>query len=383
MRHLALALLLLAGCNLEPDPSELFHEVGLHVEADGADADAHFISLAEAAESSLALALPALENTELAEAILAAHDRGVTVELVTDSEQEDDAGIAMLRDGGVPVRLANPGLEYFDFNILRDVSWTSDQTLMTHAFAVQDRRRAVAASSAGRVDPGTRVVFTLRGEDLVEDLLREHNQVFGGTDATAVTAFSSQAKSIAHLHWTFPTTSRHRLQLWFGPQQRLTKRFIDRIYDAKSSIWLLTDDLANEGLTRALQEKARNGFDVRVVVGPRFGTAQPLLSSLFRSQTSDVVKGRVCAPGAIPTLLLIDYEPARDGRQYTASAKVLSHDVYSAARLYRANEVINDQLIDGTLWVLEESATPSGPLLDLQGVWDEHFEGASSTLDCP
>ena len=47
----------------------------------------------------------------------------------------------------------------------------------------------------------------------------------------------------------------------------------------------------------------------------------------------------------IPTLVLIDEDEARDGNTYPTRAFLLSHDLYSAARLYKDQEVISDQLL--------------------------------------
>ena len=46
-------------------------------------------------------------------------------------------------------------------------------------------------------------------------------------------------------------------------------------------------------------------------------------------------------------------------------AFVLSHDLLSASRLYYSTTIPTDQLIDGTLLVLEDPGQPSGPMLDL------------------
>lgn len=385
---MSLLLLALAGCsNGDPETSDLFHAVQIQVPTTAAEADAFFVDLADSATTTLDVALPALETTTITDALVAAHDRGVEVAVVTDFDRQDDPGVAALIEAGIPLTLADDGITYFDFNIKRDVAWTSEQTIMSHAFAIADSARAVAATSAGVDGPGSRVVLEIRGEDLVADLGIEHNQVFGGTDATATTAFDSAAKSIADFRWSYPTTSDHRLELWLGPQERLTKRIIDATYKAKSSVWVLTDDFVNEGLLAALQAKGAHGFDVRLVTGPNLdGRNDPNLFRFYqglRNDTPEVDKHRICDPVVVPTVVLIDYEPARNGVQYTSRAFVLSHDLYSAARLYNSTEVVNDQLIDGNLWVFDDYDAPSGPMEVLQGVFEDHLSRATGGLQCP
>lgn len=371
----ALPLLALAAC-VAPE-MDTFNQLQIDV-VEGEEATSRpFVALIEGAERSLHVAIPAGEDVALSEAIIDAWDRGVDVEVVTDIDQREDAGIALLLDEGVPVRLASDGIAYFDFNINADVSWVSEQTIMAHAYAVADRQRIVAANRVGTLDAGTRVVLQLTGERIVEDLLAEHNQLFGGIDATATTAFDGLAKSVVDFRWLYPTQTDVDLEMWFGPQERLTKRIIDAVYSARSSAWVLTNDFADEGLARALQEKAKWGFDMRVVVGPDFSGSNPLLSRILSNETPDVEKRQV-DDADVPTIVVVDWDEGRDGRKHTTRVFVLNHDLYSATRLHRGIEVVNDQLIDAALWVLVDYDEPSEPLHALQQVfWDHHERGGA------
>lgn len=377
MRTLPLGpiLALVAGCT-PPDPDALFNQVALTVAADEAEAAAPFVAAIDDAADAVHAALPAAEDPAVADALLRAWDRGLEVELVIDGDTAAQPAFTALIDAGVPTRLADTGITYFDFAQNLDVSWGSEQTIMAHAFVVTDRRRAVAASTIGRAGAGTRVVFELRGEEIVEDLLSEHVQVFGGTDATAVTAFSNPAKSIADARWRYGTGTDQDLELWFGPQERLTKRVIDAIYAARSAVWVMTDDLANDGLAKALQDKAAWGFDVQVVVGPRFGESSSLLSRVLEDETPDVQKRQLSGVDVVPTVVLIDYPDDPEGYRSVARAMVLNHDLYSAARLYRGQEVETDQLIDAAMWVLSDVTAPGDEMLALEAVFRDAFDAA-------
>ncbi|MBW1877983.1 MAG: hypothetical protein JRJ84_06455 [Deltaproteobacteria bacterium] len=377
-----LLLLALVGCNAPPD-MDTFSQVRVHAPEDAETAHATFIDLFDSAEETLDIALPAIEDEALSDAIIDAWDRDVAVRVVTDIDRSADAGVVALLDAGVPLTLADDSITYFDFNILRDVEWTSDQAIMSHAFAIADGVRAVNATTAGTLDEGTRLVLDLQGEDLMIDLWIEHNQVFGGSDAVALTSYSSAAKSIADFRWAYSTQTDQLMEMWLGPQERLTKRIIDAIYSARASVWVLTDDFANDGLAAALQDKAEYDFDVEVVVGPNHGSSAYAISEVLRTETPNVSKHRICDPGEVPTLVLIDYVRARDGNRYTSRAFLLSHDLYAAARLYRSSEVINDQLIDGNLFVLNDYDAPSGAMEDLQQVWEDHLGLSTGGLTCP
>ncbi|MCB9795874.1 MAG: hypothetical protein H6741_24520 [Alphaproteobacteria bacterium] len=353
-------LMLLAGC-AAPDVSELFHDAHAEIVDGDADVEAAFIDMVDGAERSLAVALPSEPSDPLAAALVQAVERGVDVRFTTDV---DAAGprVDALADAGAEVSLADGAVSYFDFAFNVDVSWTSEQVVMSHALVLADDTHALSASGYGGED-GPRLLWTLRGEDLGADLFWEHNQIMGGSDASSLTAYSSLAKSVADFRWAYPTTSDLQLEMWLGPQERLIKRVIDATYAARASVWVLTDDLSDEGLVTALQAKAADGFDVQVVVGAGFGEASASLSQRLELYAPSVE--RYQSEQRLPTLVLVDQRRDRIGRWNTARAMGLSHPIWSASRLYLGAEVQTDQLTDGNLFVLNDFGEPSGDLLDL------------------
>ncbi len=367
-----LPLVLLGAC-APPDPGALFTSATARVLPDGQATDALLIDAIDAAKDSLHVALPAAEDTGISDAILRAFDRGVDIQVLTDVDREGDPGITALIDAGVPVSLADGGMTYFDFTTSRDVTWTSDQVRMTDCWVVTDGLRVVGCTLAGSLQGGPRVAFDVKGEEIAEDVLGEHNQIFGGTDATALTSFSNPAKSILDLNATYPNTDDTRVGVWFGPQERLTKRVIDAIYGARSSIRVLTDDLSNDGLARALQDKAKNGFDVTVITGPHFGLASSVQAREYENGTPDVDKFARTDVDQLPTVILIDFEDTRLGQRSLAKAMVLTHDLVSSARIWKGSEVVSDQVLDGTLWSLEDSDEPSPEMIDLLALFEDQL----------
>jgi hypothetical protein len=369
-------LLALAGC-AAPDAGDSFTRVSGTIATTGEEAGLLFADFIDEAQHTLSVALPSLQDEVITDALVQAWDRGVEVEVVTDIDQLEDPGSEALQEAGVPLRLVDDGLGFFDFSLGRDVGWSSSQVMMSHAFAVADETQILSASTAGALGEGARVVFSATSEDLGDDLLMEFNQLMGGSDATAMTAYSALAKSVADSRWRYPTSDGGVLEMWLGPQERLTKHVIDAVYSARSSIWILTNEFANDGLATALQTKASDGFDVKVVVGPDFYTTSQLQSKELKNETPGVSKRKVDVQ-TVPTIVLIDYDPARNNRRYTARAMVLSHDLYSSSRVYRAEEVISDWYIDGNLWILNDDRAPSGFMQTLAGVFEEHFEQGGS-----
>jgi len=157
--------------------------------------------------------------------------------------------------------------------------------------------------------------------------------------------------------------------LWFGPQERLMKRVIDAVYSARSSVRVLSPTFANPELAKALQDKAQWGIPVDVVVGPDFDPNSPDVRAWYGAAT-DVSWHRMSEDDA-PTIVLIDYELDERGLFNMPRAMVLTHGMLSGARLYRGEPTASDQLVDGTLWSLDQTITPGPELLLLSDLYDD------------
>jgi hypothetical protein len=384
-----LFLVAITGCNA-PQIADTFTQLDVTIVDDALGTNNEMIYAARQAETSLHVGLPSLNDDVLAQEIADAYLRGVDVEVVLDIDQQFDDGVSILEDADVPLTFADGALTYFDFAALYNVEIASENVIMSHAYVVRDRIEALTATHAGDLYAGPRVLFRATGEDLIEDILSEHLQVFGGADAQSTTAFDSLAKSIADNRWAYPTNEAMVPELWFGPQERLTKRVIDAVYSARSSVKILTDDFSNLGLARAMQSKAQFGFPIEIVVGPRFGLANTTNAEFLRSSTEDVVKWRWLA-GAdegtveIPTIVLIDVDESASRNRNNPQAMVLTHDLYAAAREFGSGGeplpgYVSDQVIDGMLWVLSEPGAPSETLLQLDDLFDE-FANTAEELE--
>lgn len=383
-----LIALIVSGCTAPP-MADAFHQLDLTVEADPARVNERFAAHVDGARHSVHAALPTEADGVVAQALVDAWGRGLDVQVVTDVDEAATPGVAALLAAGVPVQLADGELTYFEFNLGADILFPSNQTVMSHAFVVADAERVIAATRAGSATAGESVVLELRGEDLVEDLLSEHRQVFGGADATSTTAFDNLAKSIADARWRYPTQTDLDLEVWFGPQERLIKRMIDAIYAARGDVRLLTNGLTDAGIARAMQDKARLGFPVEAVVGPAYDRSLSRPAGVFQEETPDVVKKRFTGADAVPTILLVDVGNGLDGRRYDTRAFVLSHDVYGTSRIESAIPpepfsddpwigLRTDQLVDGTLWVLVDYDEPSPEIEALVDLWQRHADAAGA-----
>lgn len=387
---------LLVGC-APPNTGDLFNTVEMTVEADVGPVHERLIELVDGAEEQVLAVLPALEDPAVADAIIEAWDRGLLVEVVTDIDHEADEGVQMLLDAGVPVQLGDGEMTYTEFGIgtVTEITVPSEFVQMSTAYVVVDENRVISATELGSLESGARIAFDIKSEDLVDDFVMEHNQLFGGTDASSLTAFSSLAKSITDSRWLYPNQTGLDFEVWVGPQERVVKRMIDAVYTARSSIYLLTEDFLDQGLAKALQDKAADGFEVLVVVGPTFGSTSTY-SDTFLNETPDVGKHQVVdAVGRIPTVMLVDSRPEANpmGLDISPRAKafVLTHDVVSAIRYelepapdgsFDVSSVRSDQLTDGVLYVIgDPNHDPESPSPELDAVLttiSEHLDIAVS-----
>jgi len=370
MRLQLLAVLSLAAC-AAPDADEMFTALTLQIDEGPEVVHDAILDEVDGAEDSLRIALPGLVDVEVADAIVAAADRGVATQVVVDIDQQGDPGVQALLDADVPVQLADGDLTYFDFGSNDDVGWDSTEITMSHAFVVADRTRVVLADSAGGLHDGTHIVFHGRSEDLGDDLTAEHVQLMGGTDATATTAFDAPSKSIADARWVYPTTGPDLFELWLSPQERTVKRLIDAVYSARGPIRLMAEDVADEGMARALQRKAEDGFDVEVIVGGGFGNANPGLSDALLRLAPSVPVLQAAVPGRLPTILFVDLVDEGSTLPMHPRVMLQTFPMVSASRLYAGAEVITDQLTDGALYVLSSNRAPTPHQLQLAALYED------------
>lgn len=320
------------------------------------DAAQALVAAIHDASDSVRVALPQ-DHPDVRTALEAAAGEGLAVEVVVDIDLAGE--LATSADvHGYTLTVVDPAVAFFEFGVNLDVAWTGDQVVQSNTWAVIDDRHWWVASGLVPAGSGTVLVAEMTGEDLVRDVLGEHNQLLGGTDATSMDAYNGLNKSLTDLTLRYPLDSGETLRFGFGPQERLVKQLTDAIYRSRGSVTLVTQDLTDPGVQQALADKAHAGFTVEVLVG--VATTWVAEDPIVRRTASDL----------LPTLLVTD---DGDGR---VSASVLSHPVWSAARIVGGTPVTSDQFVDGVLWSVEAPAAT--PTLDaLTAIADDLWNGAA------
>lgn len=375
------------------------------------------------AQTRVFVALSRLEDMEISQALVAAAARGVDVQVVSDTESASDMGMGMLMGNeSILVTLGDGEIKYLpeptltsifenctraanDLYIQCERRPSGDNTVapddglmvrpddfnrMTHNFFVIDDY-TVWNFSSPMVANQNAYWFGWRAHssDLVLAFAAEFRQMIGGTFAVDLDTYNGPNKSTVHGIVYDSRIPDHRkgrtrqllpgyltddgmMKVRFNPQERLVKELLDEIYRARSSVFLVTDEVTNEFLVNALTYKAGAGFDVRVVV--RSGSIIPdELRGLTNSLNGEpVVRQAPASIGYVPTFLVTNSVPDREQIFWPRVAMLITHPVWESAPfqvyngrdlgLMTPDDVVrvfrSDLFADGSLWSFHEFMAP-------------------------
>jgi hypothetical protein len=382
-----LAWCLTAGCTEERPSYTALFESRAEYHTEGADRaeerEAELVSDIRAAEESIQLAVSTLADEEVAQALIDAKQRGVQVNVVSDWDARESAGLVLLEENGIFPVYGNGELRYLPEPTLSSVlGFCRDQpqlqriecfrgqdgnqgtmvrpghfNLMSHNFAVIDER---TVWNFPAIDGTNRdwIGWRIESSTLAYDFLPEFKQMHSGVFATTLDIYNGPVKSNTNYNERY-LTDQGVMKLWFNPQERLMKLVIDRVYKAKASVWIASDNVTNPFLLDALEYKANNGFDVRVVVHPDHqsqGDAKARLEALGVKYASGSLDH-------LSTLLVMDAERDRNGDKWGREVLGLSHPLirggpFEVTRGTRSDVIYvypADLFADGNLWMLEEA----------------------------
>ena len=421
------------------DPMEERERVGLtrmthffRTPSAGGDIRGAVLDDVAGAETRVWAALSDLTDDELANALVAIAGEGVEVQVVTDESERGSTGVAILEAAGIPVEFGDGEIAYLPeptvTTILQDCEpdaendlfiqciRRADQSLvlpndglmvrpdaynvMTHNFFVIDDVTVWNLAAPLNATNTPWFAWRAHSQEMVQAFEREFRQMFGGMFSTTLTAYNGPNKSENHgpvYDSRIPShrpgrfvelqpgflTSGGMVDVRFNPQSRLVKELIDDLYGARTSVFLMTDQLTNEYVIDALAYKARF-FDVRVVV--REGSVIPEdLATLTDIQGDPVV--RTIDYTYVPTVMLTDaFSASRSGNgtstRWARSGVVLSHATFHGApfevfnpsepgfeRVRTTNDIIriypSDLFVDGSMWMFKEyNRLGEQPILD-------------------
>jgi phosphatidylserine/phosphatidylglycerophosphate/cardiolipin synthase-like enzyme len=377
------------GCTGDaPTTAEYRHRFEVVVQPAG---DASLVDAAvravNRAERTAWVAVDAFDSERLVAALEAAAARGVDVRLVGDADRRSQPSFVRL-EGSLPqvldaqtlVSAIQYGNGSFAYAPSPDVAVerTGDDSQMTSNFVVVDELYVVGATDGFiESDSAAQIGFEAASEWLGRDFADEFRQMHAGVFATTLSAFNGPLKSDTN-NRQFYRTDDGRIEVYFGPQERLMKQIIDEVYAARASVTVVADYLASAPLADALRYKAEAGFEVRVVVSER---NRDVVSSRFEAlreafeglDNASIVAaadrdGR--APFALDAVLIDDVRSPIDGRLHPAQAWVSTQTMVADISFIEVSEGVtqaraSDAFSDAYVFVVDRSVyAPASPLYD-------------------
>ncbi len=323
----------LTACDHSDPEADFYNRVTVTTADNASDVEAQLVSVINNAETSVKAAFEDFDSVPVAEALVAAQARGVTVQVVGDTDHMDDAGFLHLlsnleedvivpgshpdadpEEFGVPVIFGNGELDYSP-QPNAAVYRQGDMNRMTNNFLVVDGIRVInwtgglEADSNGQLIDTLQIGFDMTSEDMANDFDDEFRQMFSGVFCTNLDRFNALQKSNTNPRRYYPT-QEGVMEVFFGPQERTLKMVIDEVYNAKSSVWVMSEEFTNGPLQNALRYKASAGFDVKVIldrdlVGVPYSQEGDLVQYVDGADTGEVRYNT----GVRQTVVVIDAEP--------------------------------------------------------------------------
>lgn len=353
MRRLLTAayVLALAGACAPTDPRE--DGLSLHTSVEyvvavpgSSDVVERAIAIVDSARESCWLAAETFTSVELADALVAAQARGVDVRTVGDVDLRGQAGFRRLAErlqpvfGELPMRYGDGPLVY-NPQLVDTIAREGDHNRMTHNFVVCDEREVLGVTGGFGPADVHQVGFEATSLYLGRDYADEFNQMFGGIYAATLSAFNGPLKSITdNREWYDADVGR--FEAYFGPQERPMKRVVDAVYAARSSVFVVAEELTSLPLANALRYKAEAGFDVRVVVADSGTDVNSSRYARLRNAFDALENAHITsAPDVAINAILLDTERSPiSGRRHRARAFLLSEPLLAATSIVEGQTTV-------------------------------------------
>ena len=195
------------------------------------------------ARLSVDMAIYDLNLWSIRDALIAAHRRGVTVRLVTESDNMDELEVQDLKEAGIEVLGdRREGLMHDKFVIIdRSEVWTGSMNFTT---------------GAGYLDNNN--LIRLRSTQLAEDYSYEFEQMF----------IDDHFGALKSSHTPHPTVTLNGspIEVYYSPQDGTVEHILRAINAAQESISFMAYSFTSDELAQALIERANSGVSVTGVM---------------------------------------------------------------------------------------------------------------------
>ncbi len=208
----------------------------------GSQPDREVVAAIDAAQDSIQVAMYNFTLDSVTDALLQAHQRGVKVQVVLDSNTMQSVQARRLVESGIPVVGDNRRESMHNKFLVIDQQqvWTGSLN-MTYGGTYQDHNNIV------------RLVDSHVNQDYTTEFLEMFEGGFFGADSPSNTPFPS----IVH--------GDTILEVYFSPDDGVLAQIVPLLQGAQESIDILAFSLTSDELADVLLQKSSQGVDVRAV----------------------------------------------------------------------------------------------------------------------
>jgi phosphatidylserine/phosphatidylglycerophosphate/cardiolipin synthase-like enzyme len=200
--------------------------------------DEALVQAIDQARLSLDVAVYDLDLSSVSNALINAHRRGVTVRVVTESDNMDsaDSKITALKEAGIPViGDRREGLMHDKFTVIDHMEvWSGSMNYTTNDSYRNDNN-----------------LIRIRSTKLADDYTTEFNEMFEedmfGTHDRAATPYPSL------------NVNGTEIEVYFSPDDGVAQHIVDQINTAQVNIFFLAYSFTADNISEAMQARAKVG----------------------------------------------------------------------------------------------------------------------------
>ena len=228
--------------------------------------DGYLVQLIKGAQRSIDVAAYELDLDTVADALLAAKARGVTVRLVTDSDNIDEKPLQRMKQGGIPVVGDNRGaLMHNKFVIIDErYVWTGSWNLTVNCTYRNNNNALVIASEALARNYAAKFA----------EMFEKHH--FGSRNRAPVIA-------------PVLTIEGTRVENYFAPEDHVADHIAELLRGAKTSVRFLAYSFTDDRLGQILIERAKASVAVAGVIEKRGSDTEAAEYRRLRNAGIDVL----------------------------------------------------------------------------------------------
>jgi phosphatidylserine/phosphatidylglycerophosphate/cardiolipin synthase-like enzyme len=217
--------------------------------------DEQLIAAINQAQASVDVAAYDLDLQNVADALIAAHGRGVQVRFVTDSDNAGEEAVTALEDAGIPVveDRRESGLMHNKFAVIdKQWVWTGSWNL-TENGTYRNNNNAVLIASAA----------------LAENYTAEFEEMFAGEFGPTSPANTPNPRVTITFQTPDGQTHEVAVENYFSPEDGVAVHVIAEIERAQNRIRFMAYSFTSDEIADAMIERAQAGVTVQGVIEER------------------------------------------------------------------------------------------------------------------